>query len=183
VAGEVTFQLTEADCVAAHRDHLRERFTGRNAAIGTIISISILVAILILILASFLGNGSSWVTPYLLLALGFFWCCRAAAWFGVAHQARRLFRQRATFRHPITYRWSAEGFGYDAAHGSGFIPWREVHRWRAARHSFMLFTDDYLFYFIPRSALDDAQTKDLEATLAASGAPGPPKLEDGLIYS
>ena len=183
MTGEVRFQVTEADCVAAYRDHLRERLRDRNAAIGTFIAIFGFFIALILVLASYLGNGSPGIAWYLLLATGFFWLVRLAAWFGAGYQARRLFRQRATFRQPITYRWSEEGFGYEAAHGTGVIPWRDVHRWRAAKHSFMFFADDYLFYFIPRSALDAAQVKDLEATLVASGAPGPPKLEDVLIYS
>ena len=185
MAGEVRFQMTEADCVAAYRDYLRERYKGRNPAIGKITSIFALVILVILLVATiaeYFGNGRLGIAWYLLLAVGFFWFCRLAAWFGAAYRAKRLFRQRATFRQPITYRWSDEGFGYEASHGSGLIPWRDVHRWRAAKHSFMFFADDYLFYFIPRTVLEDAQARDLEATLAASGAPGPPTLEEGLIY-
>jgi hypothetical protein len=88
-------------------------------------------------------------------------------------RARRLFRQRTSFQDAIGYGWSEEGLAVRSSHGSSLIPWTHLHRWVAAQHCFLFFVDEQLFFFIPRSALDEAQAQDLEATAAASGAPRP----------
>jgi hypothetical protein len=188
VAGEVSFQLTEENCVATYRDILRDRLSGRNptlSAVTRIASLAIVgVAMVAFAFETWRDGSVSLMLPAILLASpGFYWFCRLSAYLGVTSGARRTFRQRATFQRPMHYSWSEEGLGFQTTHVNGLIPWGDLHLWRAARHSFLFFTDEQMAYFIPRSALTEAEAEDLEATVAASGAPGPPRLEDGLIYA
>jgi hypothetical protein len=188
VAGEVSFQLTEEDCVATYRDIQRDRLSGRNPALSAFAMIASLAiagaALVAFAFETWRDRSVSLSFPaILLLSAGFYWFCRLNANLAVARGARGIFKQRASFRRPMHYSWSEAGLGFRTDNSSGLIPWADLHRWRTGRHSYLFFTDDWMAYFIPRSALSEADTEDLETTLAASGVPGPPPLEDALIYA
>jgi len=190
MAGGVSFQLTEEDCVAAYRDHLRDRFSG-SGPVGIVQYVSAISLLLIAIawvaslaMPRLFGDWASKdsLVPWVIAFLASFWALRAIVFLGSARSTRRLFRQRASFQEPLTYGWSDEGLSFRTSHSNGRIPWADLHSWRPGKHSFRFYTDERMFFFIPRSALNDAEAQDLDATVAASGATGPPRLEDGLIY-
>jgi hypothetical protein len=191
MAGQVSFQLTEEDCAAAHRDWLRDRFDGSGGApYGHRVSAIMLPVLVIAWVGSMtvsalrpLPGFLRYLLPIAIILSASIWLLRGYAVLDASRSARRTFRQRAAYRRPLTYGWSEEGLSFETEHGSGRIPWGDLYRWYAAEHSFLFFADQNLFYFIPRSALSDAQAKDLEATVVASGAPHPPRLEDRLIYA
>jgi hypothetical protein len=190
MAGEVGFQLTEADWIATSRDLLRERYGTSDPVrqvqlVSTIILLFLLLAWMINAAMASLSlnqNGLFALLPFAVSAAACCWFWLDYVYRRVPQHARRLLRQRAVFQRPLRYSWSEEGLGFQTAHVSGLIPWLDLYRWRAAQHSFLFYTDEQTVYFIPRSALSDAQVEDLEAIVAASGAPGPPRLEDRLIY-
>jgi hypothetical protein len=189
VAGEVSFQLTEEDWIAAYRDFLRDRYdaTGpikRVLTFGAYFLFFLMLGWMIgalMALLSFDRNGQFAALPFVLAGLACFWLWCDYGYRQVPRRARRLFRQRAALHRPLGFGWSEKGLSFRNAHASGLIPWADLYRWRAARHGFLFFADEQMVYFIPRSALSGAQAKDLEANAAAGGAPGPPRLEDAPI--
>jgi hypothetical protein len=181
VAGEVSFQLTEADWIAAYRDFLRDRYNSagpikRALSFGVYFLCFLLLGWMIgalMALLSFDRHGEFAALPFVFAGLACFWLWCDYGYRRVPKRARRLFRQRATLRRPVSFGWSEEGLSFRNAHASGLIPWTDLYRWRALKHGFLFFVDEQMVYFIPRSALNDAQAKDLEATAAAGAAPGP----------
>jgi hypothetical protein len=190
VAGEVSFQLTEEDCIAAYRDFLRERYDASGPAkrvqlFSTYFLLFLLLGWMIgalMALLSFDRHGPFAPLPFVFSWLALFWLWCDYGYRQVPRRARRLFRQRASLRRPLSFGWSEKGLSFRNLHASGLIPWADLYRWRPARHAFLFFADEQMVYFIPRTALSPAEMKDLEATAAAGGTPGPPRLEDGMIY-
>jgi hypothetical protein len=187
MAGEVSFQLTEADCVAAYRDMLRDRFSGRNSFLGFVLTFLVVIVALLT-----WGHYAKWAGPsgfgqqtsaVLLSCVALLWLYRLGVYFAISLGARRRFRKSPILQRPLRYSWSEAGLGFRNADDSGHVPWSDLHRWHAAKYGFLFFTGERLAYFIPRSALSDIEAEDLEATLVASGAPGTPRLEDRLIYA
>ncbi|HEY5712118.1 MAG TPA: YcxB family protein [Allosphingosinicella sp.] len=180
VAGEISFQLTEDDFVAAHRDWLRDRFSPKRPGLDARhISVLILIFFLPFVwLGSASGRGMLpgqndlyAIALPILLGLAFFWLCRLSVYVSVPRVARRVFRQRASFQRAMSFAWTEQGLGSQTAHGASLIPWNEFYRWHAGEHSFLFFADELMFYFIPRSALSNAQAQDLEATVNAGEVP------------
>lgn len=191
MAGAVRFQLTEQDIVAAYRVSVRDRLGGSPAArITKQFSAAILVLLLVIWVASLImseqpidATSLTGFLPITIGILGFIWLMHGLAYLNAARAARQMFHQRATFKRPVSFGWSVEGLSYESDHGSGRIPWSDLHRWLPADHAYLFYMDEHLFYFIPRSALSEAEAKDLEATVTASGLSGPARLEDQLIYA
>ena len=180
VAGEVTFQLTENDCVVLCRDALRERFGGliggRDTQILGVLLIVCLIAWVIGEIVSPLSfnHGLSDGLPFAIAFLAWYCFCRAYPFLRAPQLARRHFRQRASYQQPLSYGWSEDGLSFRTNHATGRIPWADLYRWSATDLNFMFFTDEQTCYFIPRKALTEAQGKDLEGTVAASAAPRRP---------
>jgi hypothetical protein len=187
VAGEVRFHLTEEDCVAAYRDWLRDRFSGRNSFVGFILTFLVVTFALLAwaLYAKWAGPSGfgQQASAVLLSCVALLWLYRLSVYFAISLWARRRFRKCPILQQPLRYSWSEAGLGFRNADDSGHVPWGDLHRWHAAKHGILFFTGKGLAYFIPRSALSDIEAEDLEATLVASGAPGTPRLEDRLIYA
>jgi hypothetical protein len=189
MAGEVTFELTEDDAVAATRDLLRERYGASNPVRQVRFGSSIFM--LWLLLAWMIGAAMDWLfldrsgafalLPFGLAALLCLLLISDYFYRRVPAQARRLFRQRAS--RPTTYGWSKEGLSIRNRNGHGLVPWSDLYRWLPARHSFLFLTDELSFFVIPRSAVNEAQAKDLEATATAAGVPTSAQLEVQLTYA
>ena len=176
MAGETTFQLTEADFVAVYRDSLRAH-GGLAMRDAGIISAAILLLLLLDLLADLalprlMGRMDVLdVLPFAMGGLAWLWLCLGLGYVRARPLAQRIFRQRVSYQRPLSYGWSDEGLSFRTSHGAGLIPWSDLYRCRATEHNFLFLTDELSAYFIPRSALDEAQARDLEATLIASGAP------------
>jgi hypothetical protein len=181
VAGEVSFQLTEENWIAAYRDFQRDRYAASGPAkrvqlFATIFLLFLLLGWMIgavMALFSFDRHGPLAALPFVLSGLASYGLWLDNGYRRVPQRARRLFRQRAMLRHPLSYGWSEQGLSFRNHHSRGLIPWGDLYRWRAARNNFLFLTDEQMLFFLPRAALSDAQAKDLEATAAASNAPAP----------
>jgi hypothetical protein len=188
VAGQVTFRLTEEDFVAAERDWLRDRFSGRNATINLATSILALFLALVLVAEAWLSYGRlPWPPDFwvllLLLVGGSYWLALGWTYLGTARRARRLFGQRAALRELIDYGWSEAGLNYANVHGSGCMPWADVYRWHAGKSCYLVFIDERMSMFIPRAVLTDAQAQDLETTVNAAAVRTARRLEAPLNYA
>ena len=179
MAGEISFQPTEENWIAAHRDFQRDRYDASGLAkkvqlFGTIFLLFLLLGWMIgafMALFSFDRHGPFAGLPFTLSGLALYGLWLDSGFRRVPQRARRLFRQRAMLRHPLIYGWSEQGLSFRNHYSSGLIPWADFYRWRAARNNFLFLVDDQMLFFLPRAALSDAQAKDLEATAAAGGAP------------
>jgi len=175
VAGEVTYVPQEADFLAAQRDWARTRSRSGNA--GLIVFFVILVLVLLWIAASNVPSLLAYeehvfdYAPYFVGA----WATWMALWalnlVLMPRLARRAFHQRASLQRPVGFSWSEEGLGFWTSEARGLIPWADLHGWAAGDQCFLFFLDERMFHYIPRSTLGDGQAKDLEATVAGSGAP------------
>src|SRR6476659_6131485 len=116
MAGEVTFQLTEADLLTVYRDQSRSR-SSRSGSVG-IVTLFVALAVILLWVAA---SNVPWLltyeqaafaySPYLLGAWAFWTFLWILSSMMLPRQVRRRYRQRASFRRPRTYSWSAEGLG------------------------------------------------------------------------
>ena len=126
MAGQVSFQLTEEDCVAAYRDHLRKRFRPSGPAwIAQQFSAVALLLLVIIWAISRIMSGQQVMTgilPAVVAMLACFWLLPVFVRLGAARAARRMFSQRAAFQRSLTYEWSVDGLSVQSTHGTSHIP-------------------------------------------------------------
>jgi hypothetical protein len=173
VAGEVTFQMTEADYVAANRDWFLRTILKRKAIIRHAVALGVAFTAGVVLAG---GDRDTFTMGQLWYGLGL---AGAAAggllllyvvtYALIPRRAGRLFRQQTGFHRPLTFSWSDDGMAQTSAHGTGTYAWRDLHRWTAGRDSIMPYVTDQLYFVIPRRVLSDAQANDLVATLEQSG--------------
>ncbi len=167
MAGEVTFQPTEADYVGANRDHYLRSLKGPRSYVG-------LAVIFIFFVWLELQFYTLLAIAFAIMAVAFitFAVC-AAVYSTIPRTAGRLFHQQASFRHPLTYAWDDRGMNLRAHNSNSLTPWRDLHRWIACKDMFLFYLDERTFYFLPYRVLTDAQIDDLRATAARHCRPKP----------
>jgi YcxB-like protein len=172
VAGEVTYQLNEADYVAAQRDHLLRRMWSRGAlaslASGAAAAATTLAVIGLLsgdgVRAAVVAAGAGLLLgPLAILVL---WGVSFAL---LPKRARRLYRQHRSLQKEVSYGWSEAGLSYRSANGSGEIAWQDFHRWSEGPHAFLFYLTDQLFHFVIRRQLSETEAADLRNTASALG--------------
>jgi hypothetical protein len=185
MAGEVTYQPTEADYVGAHRDWFINVIWSRRG-LATIRTAALATAATLAVIGYLIGDSRPAVAVAfasgLLLGAFLILLCWGLSYALMPRRAGRLFRQHRALQKNVSYGWSDTGLTYRGANGSGQIAWEDMHRQAAGKHSFLFYLTENLFHFVPRRALSDSEAKDLEATAAASDAPRALRLEDRLIY-
>ena len=168
MAADISFTLSEQDCVDAGRAQYRRRMTSPGQwrwPLALLLTMSALFAYLDSgdlesALYSGLVYGGLLVIVCPLLAV--------AGYFLAGKQARRMFRQQAI--HPESrMAWSDEGFRNENELGSFAAQWRNFYGWRKEGGNFTLFMNEGIFYYIPKRALSSEQAMDLEETLVRSG--------------
>ncbi len=175
MAGEVTYQPTKTDYVAAHRDWFTRLI--RSRARSTLASAALSAAATLAVLRFLAGDR----LPVVLLVFGAGLLVGPAVlffWWGLIYallprRAGRLFDQHRSLRKEVSYGWSDEGLSYRGANGSGRIAWEDLHRWAAGRYSFLFYLNDNLFHFVPRRVLSDAEATDLCSQAAGRVPKGP----------
>lgn len=169
MAGEVTFQMTEADYVGANRAMFRCSVRRRRTMW---IWLSIFAALVVL--GALLGFGERDRASQIGVTFGF------ACWGLVAlplictlsylllpQRAQKLFRQHKAFHTPISFSWNDEGLHQASKSGAVLTVWSDLHGWFKSRKFYLLYVTDTLYFILPSRFLSDAKREDLEATLAA----------------
>ena len=175
VAGEVTYQTTEADYVAANRDWFRRAIVKRKALVRNVVTV--LASFALGVVLSQGGKGTLAIgNLYAGLAMSGVVIVAVLLSYAVAYaliprRAAKLFRQQTTFQKPMKFSWSDYGMVQDSANGTGTYAWRDLHRWTAGREAFMPYVNDQLYFIVPRRVLNEQQAADLLATLERSGLP------------
>jgi hypothetical protein len=168
MAADISFTLSEQDCVDAARAQYRRRITTPRQwrlAIAILLTTFAMFAYLDSCdLQSALYSGAVYAGLLVLV-------CPLFALLGyllAGNYARRMFRQQAI--HPGSQiAWSDEGFQNQNELGSLAAKWRDFYGWRKDRGSFTLFMNEGIYYFIPQRALSSEEAMDLEETLLRSG--------------
>ncbi|WP_304559830.1 YcxB family protein [Sphingomonas immobilis] len=86
-------------------------------------------------------------------------------------RARRVFRQQRSIHKPFVYSWSDDGLEWTSASGGARFAWNELHGWRESPATFVIYSSESLFQFLPRHAFAPGMEDDLRATLVRSGLP------------
>jgi hypothetical protein len=114
MAGEVSFQLTEADYVAASRDALWDRVSGRNAPITAIVWMITVPFAAVTAVIYALRPPSDPVgvalLPIMLAVPAIYGFARLAAYLATSRAARRIFRQNEALQRPFRYSGRAWGW-------------------------------------------------------------------------
>jgi len=168
MAAEVSFTLSEQDCVDAARTQFRRRATSPRQwrlALAILVTMSAVFAYLDSCdLESALYSGAVYAGLVLLV-------CPLFAFGGyllAGKQALRMFHQQAI--HPESrMAWNDEGLQNQTELGSFAAKWRDFYGWRKDRGSFTLYMNEGIYYFIPQRAISAEQSSDLEETLVRSG--------------
>lgn len=169
MSGEIVFQPSESDYIAAIKGHYKRQLTSPRFRARVIILLAIAIAAVVGIwfwdgdwLPGILGVGGGFAG--LAIVVG-------SQWLLLPRRAARLFRQSKSMRRAFTYRWSPDGLGFTTSTTSGQLPWTDLHRWAQDRSTFAFYNNDAMFHFIPRRFLTAAQDADLVSTTTMHGPP------------
>jgi hypothetical protein len=175
VAGEVSYQLAEADYISANRDWFGRALLRWR----TLITASVMMVVIFVIgfaMARFLdgasligqfGLGLSMAGMGLVVLLFLY----SLSFLLLPRRAERLFRQQTSMHKLLRFAWSGKGCVQGSAHGEGTYVWSDLHRWSNGSSAVLIYHTDNLFFVLPRRALTDEQHRDLVDTLSASGLP------------
>ena len=171
MAGEVTYQPSEADYVAAHRDWFVNLLGRRGlstmasaalAAAGTAAVIEFLARDPLARVMAAMGAGLL-LGPLVLLL------CWGLSYALLPRRAGRLFHQHRALKKEVSYGWTDDVLTYRGANGSGQTAWEDLHRHAEGKHTFLFYLTDNLFHFVPRRALTDSEAEDLRKLMASLG--------------
>lgn len=175
MAGEVTFQMTEADYVAANRDWFLRTILKRKAIIRhtAVLGVAFMAGV-----AVAGGDRGTFAMDQLWYGLGLAGIGAGTlillyiiTYALIPRRAGRLFRQQTGFHRPLTFSWSADGMTQTTTHGNGTYAWRDLHRWSDGPSTVLIYHTDNLFFVLPRHTLRDDQYRDLVDALIRSGLP------------
>jgi hypothetical protein len=168
MAADISFTLSEQDCVDAARAQYRRRVTSPRQwrlAIAILLAMSAVFAYLDSCdLESAIYSGAIYAGLVLLVCPLF----AVAGYLLAKKHARRMFRQQAI--HPESrMAWNDEGLQNQNEFGSFAAKWRDFYGWRKDRGSFTLYMNEGIYYFIPQRVISSEHAMDLEQTLIRSG--------------
>ena len=171
MAAEISFTLSEQDCVDAARGQYRRRLTSLRkwrSAFPILVGIASLFTYLTYLdscdLKTALYTGAVYVDLMIVVVPLF----GLAGCFLVGKSARRMFRQQVI--HPESrMSWTDEGLQNHNEFGGFTAKWSDFYGWRVDRGSYTFFLNEGLYYLIPRHAISSEQSVDLEETLLRSG--------------
>ncbi len=175
VAGEVTFQMTAADHIAASRDYFRRAISRPRAWRAPAIAVILLFGIGFA-MGRFLDNGplayqfamGLWLAGCGLFALGL---CYVLSYLMIPRRARRLFAQQKALHKPVRFAWSPEGVVQSTANGEGRYAWDDLYRWDEGRSTILLYHTERMYAVLPHRILEDDLRRDLIDTLSGSVLP------------
>lgn len=174
MAGEITFEPTEADYLLAAKVHYRRQVRSRRYLRRLVIlvgfALSLVVCALLVLGTPILEAVMSGIVGAL-AGLAALIPCLGLNYLLLPRQVRRLFRQSKSQHHLMTFGWTSEDAYWHSGPSNQRTPWLHYHRWLEARSAYLLYLNDTLYQFVPRHVLTAAQDSDFRETLIASGLP------------
>lgn len=82
-----------------------------------------------------------------------------------AYQAKSIYNKSQTLSHEVTLRVSGKGIKLDKKTNNATIPWSAFTKWKQDENFYLLYTGPRHFNVIPKHALTDTQSKELETYL------------------
>lgn len=173
MAAEISFTLSEQDCVDAARAQYRRRVTSPKkwrSAFPILAGIVGLFTYLTYLDSCDLETALYTGVVYVGLMIVVVPLFAIAGHFLAGKHARRMFRQQVI--HPESrMSWTDEGLQNHNEFGGFAAKWSDFYGWRVDRGSYTFFLNEGLYYLIPRRAISSEQSVDLEEILLRSGLP------------
>ncbi len=82
-----------------------------------------------------------------------------------AYQAKGIYHKNAALHHEVTLRVSGKGVTLDKKTDNATIPWSAFTKWKQDEKFYLLYTSPRHFNIIPKHAMNETQSKELEAYL------------------
>ncbi len=167
MAGEVTYQPTEADYIAAAKASFRAQIRGPRALRGWAIIAAALTGFAVY---------TAWRNPYwtedpfgvvFLVIWGVFGppLLAGISYLFVARRGQRRFRQQKTLRQPISWRWTSDGISYDRESAKGYQNWADLYGWAKRNATYLFFVNEQAALPLPERILSAEQIADLDKLL------------------
>jgi hypothetical protein len=174
MTGTVTFTATETDHFEAVRSNFIQqvqshRFRNRMA-LWTVGAASMVV----LVAAVAGGNIVEALTIGVLSAVGGaagLAVCISGNFLLLRRRSGRIFRQHKALHRQVEFSWDDVGSRWRSDQADVTRAWSDYHRWTEGRRTLLMYLNDYLFEFVPLTALSSAELDDLRSSLRAVGVP------------
>jgi hypothetical protein len=168
----VRFTPTEADYVAAMRQHFRRQIAGpkfrRRLPLLTLAVAAGMTAIVwikdrdsVLALTTGVGGAIGGVAALSLIL--------AITYALLPRRAGRWFRQDRSIAHPTCFSWDDAGICWESPVGSYRAGWKGHHDWAAGHAALLFYANEQLFRFVPTRVLGPDDRADIVARLEAIG--------------
>ena len=82
-----------------------------------------------------------------------------------AYQAKSIYNKNTALHHEVTLRVSGKGVKLDKNTDNATIPWSAFTKWKQDEKFYLLYTNPRQFNVIPKHALNEIESKELEAYL------------------
>ena len=82
-----------------------------------------------------------------------------------AYQAKSIYKKSTALQHEVTLRVSGKGVKLDKKADNATIPWSAFTKWKQDLRFYLLYTSPRHFNVIPKHALSETQSKELETYL------------------
>lgn len=173
MAGEVTFQMTEADYVAANRDWFVWTVSTRKVLKAPAI-VAVTLFVFGVLIERFVDAAPLAAQIEYGLILGACGVALIGLLYGLSYlmlprRARKLFGQHVAMRKAMRVAWSDEALVQETANATGRYAWTDLNRWADGASAVLLYPTEAMYFIVPHRVLTDAQHDDLVATLARSG--------------
>lgn len=167
---EVAFTPTPEDYIAVQRTMFARQMRSRRVMIrmALLVVAAIVVVVIVVVPAGMdaaLGAAAGGLGGGLIgIAL-----LAAITWWLLPRRSRRLFAQQRTLHHEHRTTFDAEGMRQVSERADVRIPWSDFPYWHLGRDVMLLYSNDYLAYFVPRRAFAGDQLEAAIALIAAAG--------------
>ena len=168
MAGEISFTLSEQDCVDAARAQYKHRVSALREWRFALPILGVMAGLVAYLtsctLESAVYAGAGFAALVLLVCPLF----AAAGYYDAGRIASRMFRQMTI--HPESrISWTDEGIRNQNEYGAFTAKWGDFYGWRKAGGSYTIFLNEGHYYLIPHHSISSEMAVDIEETLARSG--------------
>lgn len=170
MAGNVTFEATEADYVTANL--LWTSRASQTRMLGWLVVAGAALAVIGIALDIWLGRtvlaaikDIVWVLLFLAILIGI----RFATPMMIRRQVKKMMAQNHALKEPVKCWWDEQAINFSGSSGTGNLAWGRLHRWLDNDATFVFLQSDRLMFVLPKRTLTKSQADDLYATLVAAG--------------
>lgn len=86
-------------------------------------------------------------------------------------RSRYLFRQQPVMAEEVRATWDADAFRTESESATSRVRWGDFVRWADSEEALLLFSNDLIFYILPKRVFDEPTRADILAQLAAHNVP------------